>query len=150
MNVGSICSRRLVTVNPQLPLKEAAELMREEHVGFLVVVPADPRAPRSPVGVLTDRDIVVSAVAQSVDPTAIKVGEVMSAQPAVAGEADPIRDALRTMRSMGVRRLPVVNARGELVGVLSLDDLLQFIAEEVVDLAGTVRNGQQIEGALRS
>jgi|SRR6185312_7371001 len=150
MNVGRICSRRLVTANPQLSLKEAAELMREKHVGFLVVVPADPRSPRSPVGVLTDRDIVVSAVAQSVDPTAINVGEVMTARPAVAGEADPIRDALRTMHSMGVRRLPVVNARGELAGVLSLDDLLQFIAEEVMDLAGTVRNERHIEGVLRS
>jgi len=148
MNVGRICSRRLVTVNPQLSLKEPAELMREKCVGFLVVVPADPRASRCPVGALTDRDIVVSAVAQSVDPNAIKVGEVMTARPTVAGEADPIRDAMRTMHTMGVRRLPVVNARGELAGVLSLDDLRQFIAEEVVNLAATVRNGQHIEGAL--
>lgn len=150
MNVRSICSRRLVTINPQLDLKEAAALMREEHVGFLVVVPAEPRALRAPIGVITDRDIVVSAIAQGVDPTAIKVGEVMSHQPAVAAESDAIDAALKTMQRMGVRRVPVVNGQGELVGVLSLDDLLGFVAGEVDGLARLVRNGRQIEGVLRS
>jgi CBS domain-containing protein len=149
MNVGSICSRRVITVSPQLGIQRAAELMREEHVGFLVVVPEEPRGPQPPLGVLTDRDIVVSVVAKGADPASLKVGDVMSMQPVLAGESDGVDLALRTMRKAGVRRLPVVNGRGEIVGVLSLDDLLEFVAREMDSLSGAVRNGRHIEGALR-
>lgn len=150
MNVGSICNRRVVTTSPQLDIQAAAELMRQEHVGFLVVVPEQPRGPQPPLGVLTDRDIIVSVVAKRADPALLKVGDVMSIQPVVAGESDAIDLALRTMRRAGVRRLPVVNGRGEVVGVLSLDDLLEFVAHEMDSLSGAVRNGRQIEGATRT
>ena len=80
MNVGSVCSRRVITASPQLDVQAAAELMREEHVGFLVVVPEQPRGPQPPLGVLTDRDVVVSVVAKRADPTSLKVGDVMSMQ----------------------------------------------------------------------
>ncbi|MGA7540552.1 MAG: CBS domain-containing protein [Steroidobacteraceae bacterium] len=150
MNVGSICSRRVITASPQLDIQAAAELMREEHVGFLVVVPQQPRGPQPPLGVLTDRDIVVSVVAKRADPGALKVGDVMSMQPVVVAESEAVDLALRTMRRAGVRRLPVVNARGEIVGVLSIDDLLEFVAREMESLSGAVRNGRQIEGATRT
>lgn len=150
MNVGSICSRRVVTAGPQLDMHAAAELMRQEHVGFLVVVPEEPRGPQPPLGVLTDRDIVVAVVAKRADPAAVKVGDVMSLQPMVAGECDPIDLALQTMRRAGIRRLPVVNGRGEVVGVLSLDDLLEFVAREIGNLYGAVRNERQIEGVMRN
>jgi CBS domain-containing protein len=150
MNVGSICSRRVITASPQLDIQAAAELMREEHVGFLVVVPREPRGPQPPLGVLTDRDIVVSVVAKRADPGALKVGDVMSMQPVVVAESEAVDLALRTMRRAGVRRLPVVNARGEIVGVLSIDDLLEFVAREMESLSGAVRNGRQIEGATRA
>jgi len=150
MNVGSICTRKVVTANPQLDMQAAAELMRQEHVGLLVIVPQEPRGPQPPLGVLTDRDIVVAVVAKGADPASLKVGDVMSIQPVVAGESDAIDLALRTMRRAGVRRLPVVNGRGEVVGVLSLDDLLEFVAREVESLSGAVRNGRQIEGATRT
>lgn len=150
MNVGSICNRRVVTASPQLDIQAAAELMREEHVGFLVVVPETPRGPQPPLGVLTDRDIVVSVVAKRADPALLKVGDVMSMQPVVAGESEAVDLALKTMRRAGVRRLPVVNGRGEIVGVLSFDDLLEFVAREMESLSGAVRNGRQIEGATRA
>lgn len=150
MNVGSICNRRVITASPQLDIQAAAELMREEHVGFLVVVPETPRGPQPPLGVLTDRDIVVAVIAKRADPTSLKVGDVMSLQPVVAGESDPIDLALRTMRRAGVRRLPVVNGRGEVVGILSLDELLEFVAHEMESLSGAVRNSRQIEGATRA
>jgi CBS domain-containing protein len=149
MNVGSICNRRVVTASPVLDIQAAAELMRQEHIGFLVVVPEEPRGPQPPLGVLTDRDIVVAVVAKRADPASLKVGDVMSMQPVVAGESDAIDLALRTMRRAGVRRLPVVNGRGEVVGVLSLDDLLEFLAREIDSLSGAVRNSRQIEGATR-
>lgn len=150
MNVGSICSRQVITATPQLDVQAAAELMRQEHVGFLVVVPEQPRGPQSPLGVLTDRDIVVAVVAKRADPASLKVGDVMSIQPVVTGESDSVDHALRTMRTSGVRRLPVVNGRGEVVGVLSLDDLLEFVAGEMGSLSGAVRNERHIEGATRT
>ena len=149
MNVGSICTRRVITASPLLDVQAAAELMRQEHVGFLVVVPDEPHGPQPPLGVLTDRDIVVAVVAKRADPTSLKVGDVMSLQPVVAGESDAVDLALRTMRRAGVRRLPVVNGRGEVVGVLSLDELLEFVAHEMESLSGAVRNSRQIEGATR-
>lgn len=150
MNVGSICTRKVITASPQLDMQAAAELMRQEHVGYLVVVPQEPRGPQPPLGVLTDRDIVVTVVAKRADPATLKVGDVMSIQPVVAAESDPIDHALRSMRRAGIRRLPVVNGRGEVVGVLSLDDLLEFIAHEVESLSGAIRNERQIEGATRT
>lgn len=150
MNVGDICSRRVTTTSPVRDVQAASELMRQEHIGFLVVVPENPRGPQPPVGVLTDRDIVVAVVAKRADPATLKVGDVMSMQPVVAAESDAIDAALRKMRRAGVRRMPVVNSRGEVVGVLSLDDLLEFVAGEMDNLSGAVRNGRRIEGATRT
>jgi CBS domain-containing protein len=150
MNVGSLCDRRVITASPLLDVQAAAELMRQEHVGFLVIVPDQPCGPQPPLGVLTDRDIVVAVVAKRADPASMKVGDVMSMQPAVAGESDAIDLALRTMRRAGVRRLPVVNDRGEAVGVLSLDDLLEFVAHEMDSLSGAVRNGSRFERETRT
>jgi len=150
MNVGSICNRRVITASPQLDVQAAAELMRQEHIGFLIVVPEQPRGPQPPLGVLTDRDIVVAVVAKRADPAALKVGDLMSIQPVMAGASDGVDLALRSMRRAGVRRLPVVNGRGEVVGVLSLDDLLEFVAREMESLSGAVRNERQIEGATRT
>lgn len=150
MNVGSICNRRVITVSPLLDVQAAAALMRKEHVGLLVVVPEEPRGPQPPLGVLTDRDIVVSVVAKRADPASLKVGDVMSLQPVVAAENAAIDLALQSMRKAGVRRLPVVNGRGEIVGVLSVDDLLEFVAREMDNLSGAVRIGVQIEGVTRN
>src|SRR6185312_10810041 len=86
MNVGSICTRRVITTHPQLDVQAAAELMRQEHVGFLVVVPEQPRGPQPPLGVITDRDITTAVVAKRADPTALKVGDVMSIQPVLVGK----------------------------------------------------------------
>ncbi|HEX8754956.1 MAG TPA: CBS domain-containing protein [Steroidobacteraceae bacterium] len=150
MNVGSICTRRVITAHPRLDVQTAAELMRQEHVGFLVVVPEESPGPQPPLGVMTDRDITIAVVAKRADPAALRVGDVMSVQPVLVGEGDAIDVALRTMRRAGIRRVPVVNGRGEVVGVLSLDDLLDFIAREMESLSGAIRNGRQIEGVTRT
>lgn len=150
MNVGSICSRKVITASPQLDVQSAAELMRQEHIGFLVIVPEAAGGPQPPLGVLTDRDIVIAVVAKRADPALLKVGDVMSMQPVVAGEGEAVDAALKSMRRAGVRRLPVVDVRGEVVGVLSFDDLLEFVANEMDSLSTTVRNGRQIEGVTRN
>ena len=147
MNVGSICTRELVTVTPHIDLVTAAQCMREKNVGFLVAVDPQPNTPYGrPVGVLTDRDIVVSVVAGGADPKMLKVSDVMKQYPAMADETDPLEQALRTMRRMGVRRLPVVGAGGMLTGVLSLDDVLDVLAGELSEVSGAVR-GPRHSGA---
>ena len=151
MNVGKICNRQIVTLPAGTDLVAAAELMREKHVGFLIVVEPQPQAQYGrPVGVLTDRDIVISVVARGADPTLLTAGDVMNREVITADESDSVEQALRTMRRMGVRRLPVVGSRGMLTGVLSLDDVLDVLAAEIGELSGTVRNEQRIEGVLRT
>jgi CBS domain-containing protein len=151
MNVGTHCKHQVVTVTPRTDLVAAAELMRAQHVGYLIVVEPEPRARFGrPVGVLTDRDIVISVVARNADPTLLTAGDVMNREPVVADEADSLDQALRTMRRIGVRRLPVVGANGMLTGVLSLDDVLDVLAAEISEVSGAVRNEQRIEGVLRT
>jgi len=147
MNVGSVCKRRTITISARADLTEAARLMREHHVGYLIATESEP--PR-PVGVVTDRDIVISVVAEGADPKSLLVGDVMSEQPVTIGETDSVREALQTMRRMGVRRLPVVGSRGELTGILALDDVLEIVAREMADVSGTLSNEQRIEGVLRT
>ncbi|GIK88524.1 MAG: hypothetical protein BroJett026_40050 [Betaproteobacteria bacterium] len=120
-----------------MELAEAARLMREHHVGTLVVVEDAPKG-RVPVGMLTDRDIAVGILAGGVDPRSLRVGEVMTEKPVTIRESDDVLDALRMMRSRGVRRLPVTDEGGVLVGILSLDDLLEAVAEQLAELARAI------------
>ncbi|HEY8509464.1 MAG TPA: CBS domain-containing protein [Steroidobacteraceae bacterium] len=150
MNVGNICKRLVVTIRPTEELTTAAELMRERHVGYLIVTQTEfTSGLEKVVGVLTDRDIVVSVLARNTDPRTLRVGDVMTSDPVVVTESESITKALEQMRRMGIRRLPVVGTRNELVGVLSLDDVIDVLAKELQDVAGLIRNEQRIESALR-
>jgi CBS domain-containing protein len=147
MNAGSVCKRGVVTVMPTDDLVAAAHVMREKHVGFLIV--SDGSQHGRVVGVLTDRDIVVAVLAQEVDARALKVGDVMTRNPLVIDEAQSIETVLRHMREAGVRRVPVVDLSGALTGVLSIDDVLERIAEQLINIAGSIRNEQRMERAVR-
>src|SRR3990172_5533276 len=105
MNAGELCNREVVFAYRNTPLVEAARLMREHHVGSLVVV-VDRLSERVPVGILTDRDIVVAVVAKALDPRALTVGDVMAGELLTVREQDGIPDTLRLMREKGVRRVP--------------------------------------------
>jgi len=151
MYVSQLCKTNVATVHPFDEVTTAAQLMRERHVGYLVVVAPDTTEMRPvPVGVLTDRDIVVSIVARGADPKALTVGDVMTANPVTAYELDAVEDAVQEMRRVGVRRLPVVGKLGELKGVLSLDDVLDAVSAELRNLATAVGNERRIESALRT
>lgn len=150
MNVGRICQRNVITARDFDDLTSAARLMREKHVGYLVVVePAFEEGTFKPMGVLTDRDIVVAVVAREADARALRVGDVMTRQPVVAEEEDAIGTALQQMRRIGVRRLPVVGDHGQLVGVLSLDDVIDALVAELQNVAGSIRSELLVEHALR-
>jgi CBS domain-containing protein len=147
MNVGNICQREVVTIGSDESLAAAAQLMRKRHVGFLVVM--SPDADSKVIGVLTDRDIVTAVVAKEADARAFKVGDVMTANPLLIDETYTIEGALRHMRDIGVRRVPIVSATGNLLGVLSLDDVVESLANQFSDLAGAIRIGQKLERTVR-
>ena len=147
LTAGDLCTRSTVTASRALALTEAARLMREHHVGSLVVVDEAPLGPR-PVGMLTDRDIVTAVVAQDVDVRKLQVGDVMSAEPVTVQEGESMMGTLQAMRRRGVRRVPVVGAGGELQGVLSVDDVAEVIGEQIAALtqalvAGTGREARR-------
>lgn len=149
MTVGSICTRRVVVVDRAIDIAAAAEVMRNNHIGYLIVT--DARAGGgTPVGVLTDRDIVVKVMSKDVDPHTLTVGDVMTPDPLVAAEDHGISETLRRMRGLGVRRVPVVGPHGHVSGVLSIDDVVDHIVGQLADVSGSIRNEQRIERTLRS
>ena len=151
MDVAQLFSRDSVTVRETDEVTDAARLMRERHVGYLVVVAQDLAGSTvRPVGVLTDRDIVIGIVAREVNPRTMLVRDIMTRKPVVLNAADQLPTALQEMRRIGVRRMPVVGKLGELLGVLSIDDVLDAFSAELGNLAGAIRNEQRVEKALRT
>jgi CBS domain-containing protein len=126
MSVGRICTRVVVTANSQESVAEAARRMAEHDVGTLAVLADDGR----PLGIVTDRDIVIYCVARGSEPAALKVAEVMSGPPLLVRESTPIENALGQMAASRVRRLLVVDDADKLVGLVALDDVLELLAEE--------------------
>jgi CBS domain-containing protein len=149
MNIGRLCQRKVVTVAETEELTAAAQLMRARHVGFLIVVAPASAGKQKVVGVLTDRDIVVAVIAREVAAQELKVGDVMTRDPLLAEESQPVESVLCLMREVGVRRVPVVDREGHLVGVLSLDDVLEAMAEQLVNIAASIRSEHRVERALR-
>jgi CBS domain-containing protein len=112
--------------------------MREEHVGALVVVEQREHG-RRPVGILTDRDIVVGVFAKDESHVGtLDVGDVMTPEPVTATSDEDVGDVLRRMRSFGVRRVPVVDASGMLEGIVTLDDIMAGLSEELAAAASLV------------
>jgi CBS domain-containing protein len=148
MTVGKICNREVVITTPEATLIAVAKLMREYHVGDVVVVNARGDE-KVPVGIITDRDIVLAIVASEIDLDAVLAGDIMSHELLTAGEQESIWDVLQRMRAHGVRRLPVVNARGGLEGILSVNDFLELISDELLALAQVATRQQQREKEIR-
>lgn len=149
MDVAAFCNRQVVTVLATDGLVHAARVMRERHVGFLIVIEEQPGGGRAPIGVLTDRDIVVGVVARDVDLASLAVGDVMTPRPAVAHDTDSLDSVLGRMRASGVRRLPVVDAGGQLIGIVALDDVLNYVAAQLTSIAASIRQGRHVEQKLR-
>lgn len=150
LDAGSMCQRSVVTVEEGASVAEAAQLMQAKHVGFLVVTqPSTADAERHVIGVLTDRDIVVSVVARRANPDSLKVGDVMTRTPLLIGENHSLETLLLFMQDAGVRRVPVVGDKGQLVGVLSFDDILSRIGTQLTSIARAIRNQQQTERLVR-
>jgi len=132
MSVGKICQREVDFADPDENVFLAAERMRDRTVGALVVL----NKARQPVGIITDRDITTRVVAAARDPLATTVADVMTPEPKTAAEETPIEMALSLMRGGAFRRLPVVDESGELIGIVTLDDILMLLCEEFASIGG--------------
>jgi len=149
MGVGSLCTHRVITVDRGIDVAAAAEVMRENHIGYLIVTDARSGG-AAPVGVLTDRDIVVKVLAKDVNAHSLTVGDIMTPEPLIAADDDGLSETLHRMRGLGVRRVPVVGPRGQITGVLSLDDVIDHLVSQLGDVAGSIQNEQKFERALRT
>jgi len=134
--LGRICTKPVVTASVQMTVEQAARAMRSKNVGALVVVNAG-----RPVGMLTDRDVAVEVVAKGLDPDTARVGDVMHKRPITIREDLGIFDAARVFARTGVRRLPVVTKSGVLVGVITVDDLIMLLGNELGHVAGALSAG---------
>jgi CBS domain-containing protein len=134
MSIESLLRRPVCTLPPDASCREAAQLLRDEGVGCVVVSEED-----RPRGIVTDRDLVVRVMAAGLDPANTPLREVMSGEPVFLARDRSVQQVFATMREQCVRRIPVVDAEGRLEGVLSLDDLLLLLADELGDLAEAVR-----------
>ncbi len=148
MSIGAICNREVVIASKNETILEAADLMRKFHVGTLVVA-KESEAGRIPIGILTDRDIVVEVIAKGMDVGELFVKEVMSSNPVTVRESDGISETLGLMVAKGIRRVPVVDDKGNLTGILSTDDVLDLLAEEFSDIAKLISHEQELEKETR-
>lgn len=130
MSVGRICTREVDLADPDESVTQAAQRMHQRAVGTLVVIGAD----KKPIGIVTDRDLVERVLALELDPQKTTVEDVMTQLPETVSEQSPIEYAITVMRRERCRRLPVVDDQGHLVGLLSLDDVLQLLAEELTSV----------------
>ena len=143
MKVGKACSRKPVIAGRDIDIIEAASLMRTHHVGTLIIIDEHDGI-STPVGIITDRDLVVDVLPRDIDLHRIRLEEVMTGSPLTAGEADDLYETLEKMWLKGVRRVPVVDHRNNLIGVLSTDDVLEVLARE---LSGVIKLFERERGS---
>ena len=149
-SIRELSTREVVVTARDTTVAAAAQLMRHHHVGTIVVCDQVNGGRRLPLGIVTDRDIVVEVVAPELDARTITVGDIMGRELITARENEGMMQALEIMRYKGVRRLPIVREDGHLVGIVSIDDLLGVLAEELGDIARIVARERGQEAVTRS
>ena len=149
MTVGEVCRRDVIVAKPDTPVPEAAALMKHYHVGDLVVVRTGPGGQWTPVGIVTDRDIALAVASHAERMPYLQLSDLMKGNVVTALESESLHAALKTMQRAGVRRLPVVNVEGLLKGIVTLDDTIGLLSEELTDLARLVIHEQQKERLQR-
>lgn len=144
MNVSRIYTRSLIATQRSNSLQKAAALMRQHHVGALLVTDDEPHCDRA-IGIITDRDLVVQVIADGISPEKRTIGEVMTHGISTISDTSDVHEAIEVMRSDGIRRLAVADEHGTLLGVLSFDDVIDAIAVELSSLADSIRSERERE-----
>lgn len=144
MSIGEFCNREVIIAERDCSVLEASRLMREHHVGTLVIVEKDDGTIR-PIGLVTDRDLVVEVMAAHLDPESVRIGEIMTDPLCTVRERTGVFETMRVMREHGIRRVPVVDERTSLQGIVAVDDLIGVMAEEMNEFAGLIAREQATE-----
>lgn len=148
MMLSAVCTLDVASCSPRISVLEAARLMRQKHTGDLVVVDQDEDA-QEPIGVITDRDIVVEVLANDLNPATTTVGSIVRHPVVVAHDSEDPATALERMRTHGVRRIPIVSQHNRLIGILTVDDLLKLLATQASTLTEIVSRQQHQERLAR-
>lgn len=145
MPIGDVCVRDVVVATKDVTIQQAAVLMRRHHVGDLVVVQQGTNGRQTPVGIVTDRDIVVSVVAPTLNAAVYTVGDLVARELVTVAEDQGVFETIQQMRMSGVRRMPVVDREGGLVGIISVDDVMQLLSDEMSELSQLIAREQVLE-----
>lgn len=148
MSLKKIATKKVVTVSPDATVQEAAKKMREGHVGDVVVVRTG-GGKTVPIGILTDRDIVMSTTAFGVAPGSVSVEDVMVPMLATAKTTDSFYHVLNLMKEHGVKRIPLVNGSGSLEGIISSEDIVALLASELTDVVNITERQHDVEAERR-
>jgi CBS domain-containing protein len=148
MPIGDVCVREVLVAAPETTITEAARLMRQHHVGDLVIVKGD-NGDRVPIGIVTDRDIVLSVIATRLDPSIFTIGDLVTEKLVTVREDLGVFECIQKMRTRGVRRMPVMDAQDKLVGIVSVDDLVQLLGQELSELGRLISREQAKELVTR-
>ncbi|MBL4865154.1 MAG: CBS domain-containing protein [Pseudomonadales bacterium] len=149
MNIGSYCNREVITSSADATVREVAQLMRQHHVGIIVIVQPTEDGNR-PIGIVTDRDLVVELVAQDVPLESVTVTDLMMTDLITAEETDDLMGTISLMKRKGIRRIPVVSRENDLVGILAVDDVLELISEQMVNIVKLISREVEEEKNLHS
>ena len=133
MHIGEVCTRSVVTCRRETSVVEVAQIMRDRQVGNVIVVDEREKS-LIPVGIVTDRDLVIHVMAKGVSAEGLRAGDMIKGDLETARQADDIYDAIWRMRSKAIRRLPVVDSSNSLVGVLTVDDVTRLLAEALSEV----------------
>jgi len=147
MQVHECCNPDVVWCNRDAAIQDVAALMRKHHVGSVVVTDAEDR--KKPIGILTDRDIVMDVMATGLDARAITAGDVMSTPVVTVRDKDGLAETLGLMRTHKIRRIPVVTDGGALLGIVAVDDVVNLLAKELQSLSGAIIGQQMLEEHVR-
>lgn len=148
MRVGEYCNREVVVIEQDGSITEAAKIMREYHVGDVIIVRSE-NGRQIPVGILTDRDIALEIVAKSADPEVLSVGDAMTYELTTVNQDDDLMHVIEIMRDKGIRRVPVVDLDQALVGIITVDDLLDLMSEVFIDIVHLVDTQRRREARTR-
>lgn len=137
MSLETLCRREIVCVDVNTIVLEATELMEEMNVGSVVVIQND-----RPVGMVTDRDVVLRVVNKKLDPAAVKVGDIMSLEVVTLKQSTGLYEALEQIKESGsrVRRFPIVDDNGAIKGIITLDDVIYLLGKEMADVSSIIES----------
>ena len=147
MPIGDICIQEVFVASRDTTIQDAALLMRQKHVGDVIIV--DNAKDARPVGIVTDRDIVISVVAMKLDPEVFTLGDLTSRPLVTAREDQGVFETIQQMRKNAIRRMPIVDREGKIVGIVAVDDLVQLLAEELAELGKLISREQAREAVTK-